>query len=204
MPNESTTAPASINGQQSPWQGLRRKSEKRRAGVPPISRKHMNIISLFKPISISHFFYLAHITQTSSQRVEKLIPPPPFYFLTLFTSVNLSESGMRLYTCNPSTQQMEARGSGVQGHPWLHIDFEASLGYLSICLKKMIHMSVSPWLLLFLEELMSILFSWLCGLTGFMVPWGKKSPVGEQKLVIISLIKQNMCSMNPGEAPDSL
>lgn len=95
----------------------------------------MNILPPLKLISLSQFFYLAHITQTSSRRVEKLIPPP-FYFLTLFTGVNLSEAGMRLYTCNPSTQQMEARGSGVQGHPWLHIDFEASLGYLSICLKN--------------------------------------------------------------------
>lgn len=43
---------------------------------------------------------------------------------------------MRLCICNPSTQQMEARESGVQGHPGLCIDFEASLGYLSICLKK--------------------------------------------------------------------
>lgn len=35
-----------------------------------------------------------------------------------------------LYTIyNPSTQDMEARGPRVQGHPGLHGEFEVSLGY---------------------------------------------------------------------------
>lgn len=36
-------------------------------------------------------------------------------------------------TCyNPST----SRGPGVQGQPWLHREFEASLGYVRVCLKR--------------------------------------------------------------------
>jgi hypothetical protein len=37
---------------------------------------------------------------------------------------------------DPSIWEVEARGSGVQGHPWLHIEFEVSLGYTTSCLKK--------------------------------------------------------------------
>lgn len=32
--------------------------------------------------------------------------------------------------------EVEAEGSGVQGHPQLHSEFEASLGYIRSCLKK--------------------------------------------------------------------
>ena len=32
---------------------------------------------------------------------------------------------------NPSTQEKEERGSGIQGHLQLHSDFEASLEYMS-------------------------------------------------------------------------
>lgn len=35
-----------------------------------------------------------------------------------------------MQTCNPRTQQAEARGSGSQGHPWLHSNSNASLGYM--------------------------------------------------------------------------
>ena len=40
-----------------------------------------------------------------------------------------------VHICHPSTWEMEAGGSGVQGHPWLHSEFEASLGYMRPCLK---------------------------------------------------------------------
>lgn len=40
-------------------------------------------------------------------------------------------------TCyNPSTSEMEVGGPGVQGQPWLHRQFEASLGYVRFCLKR--------------------------------------------------------------------
>ena len=32
-------------------------------------------------------------------------------------------------TYNPSTWELEAGGSGIQGYPWLHIKFQASQGY---------------------------------------------------------------------------
>ena len=32
--------------------------------------------------------------------------------------------------CNSSTWEVEARGSGVQGHPQIHSEFEASMNYL--------------------------------------------------------------------------
>lgn len=35
------------------------------------------------------------------------------------------------HACNTSTQ-----GSNSQGHPQLHIVFQASLGYMTVCLKK--------------------------------------------------------------------
>lgn len=36
--------------------------------------------------------------------------------------------------CNLSPQEMEVKRS-VQGQPWLHNEFEGSLGYLRLCLK---------------------------------------------------------------------
>lgn len=43
---------------------------------------------------------------------------------------------MVTHTCNSSTQEVEAAGSGIQGHPWLHSEFESSLGYVKLCLKN--------------------------------------------------------------------
>lgn len=37
--------------------------------------------------------------------------------------------GMMVNVCNPSTQDVEAGGSEVKGHPWLPREFGASLGY---------------------------------------------------------------------------
>lgn len=36
-------------------------------------------------------------------------------------------------TCDPSTQEAEAGGPVVQGHPLLHKLFVASLGYMRFC-----------------------------------------------------------------------
>lgn len=36
------------------------------------------------------------------------------------------------HVCNPSTQEVEVRGSDVWSHPWLHGKLEASLGYLRL------------------------------------------------------------------------
>lgn len=33
---------------------------------------------------------------------------------------------------NPSTTEVEARGSGVQDHPWQHNESKASLGYIKV------------------------------------------------------------------------
>lgn len=37
--------------------------------------------------------------------------------------------GRVTYTCKSSAWEVEARGSDVHGHPWLHSKFEASLSY---------------------------------------------------------------------------
>lgn len=37
---------------------------------------------------------------------------------------------MTLHTCPPSTWEMEAGEPGVQGHPWLHSELKASLGFI--------------------------------------------------------------------------
>lgn len=39
------------------------------------------------------------------------------------------------WACNPSTWELEARGSGVQNQPRLHTEFKASLGCVRLCLK---------------------------------------------------------------------
>lgn len=41
------------------------------------------------------------------------------------------KQGVMAHACNTSTQ-----GSNSQGHPQLHIVFQASLGYMTVCLKK--------------------------------------------------------------------
>lgn len=43
---------------------------------------------------------------------------------------------MGVLACNPMTLEVESGGSGVQGHPQLHEEIEASLGYMSPCLKS--------------------------------------------------------------------
>lgn len=45
-----------------------------------------------------------------------------------------NQVGDVVYTFQPKTQEVEARGSGVQGKPWLHAEFESSLGSLKPCL----------------------------------------------------------------------
>lgn len=38
--------------------------------------------------------------------------------------------------CNPSAQEVQAGGLGVQAHPQLHREFDASLGYKRPFIKK--------------------------------------------------------------------
>lgn len=38
-----------------------------------------------------------------------------------------------------SVREVEERGSEIQGDPWLHTEFEASLCYMTPCLKRMKH-----------------------------------------------------------------
>lgn len=40
---------------------------------------------------------------------------------------------MMTHTCNPSTCEVEAGGSGVQSQPWIHNTLEASLDYMKLC-----------------------------------------------------------------------
>lgn len=40
------------------------------------------------------------------------------------------------HVCNPSTQEVEAGGSKVQRHPWLHSSFNDSLRYMKSCLER--------------------------------------------------------------------
>lgn len=54
---------------------------------------------------------------TSIHKAQGLIPSP-------------AQSMSVLNTCNPSTWEVEAGGSEVEGHPWLHKEFEAGLGYM--------------------------------------------------------------------------
>lgn len=40
------------------------------------------------------------------------------------------------HTYNPSIWEVYAGGSEIQGHLWLHSEFEASPGYMKSCIKK--------------------------------------------------------------------
>lgn len=41
-----------------------------------------------------------------------------------------------VHTYNPSTWEVEVGGSEIQTHPYLHSTFEASLGYMKLCLEE--------------------------------------------------------------------
>lgn len=41
----------------------------------------------------------------------------------------------RIVSTDPSSEEVQAQVTGAQDHPWLHSDFEATLGYL-VPLKK--------------------------------------------------------------------
>ena len=45
------------------------------------------------------------------------------------------QPGLVTFVCNSSIKEMKAGGSQVQGHPCLHREFAANLGYLRACLK---------------------------------------------------------------------
>lgn len=45
------------------------------------------------------------------------------------------ELGMVGHSCNSSTLETESARLGVQDHPWVHIKFKASLGYMKHCTK---------------------------------------------------------------------
>jgi hypothetical protein len=47
------------------------------------------------------------------------------------------------HTRNPSTWELETRGSKVQGHPRTFTQFESSLGYMTTCLKNKINKTKS-------------------------------------------------------------
>lgn len=44
-----------------------------------------------------------------------------------------------VYVCRPNAQKVEAGGSEVKGHHWLHNKFKASLGYIGPSLHKEIN-----------------------------------------------------------------
>lgn len=43
---------------------------------------------------------------------------------------------MVVHVCNPSTEEIEAEGSGVQGHPPVHNELETSLYYMRLWRKR--------------------------------------------------------------------
>lgn len=51
-----------------------------------------------------------------------------WHYETLGSRLSPRKSGAWWLTPKTSTWGVEAGGSGVQGHPWLHSEYEASLG----------------------------------------------------------------------------
>lgn len=41
---------------------------------------------------------------------------------------------VREHTCSPSTWEMGLRALDVHGQPWQHMEFEAKLGCMELCL----------------------------------------------------------------------
>lgn len=70
------------------------------------------------------------IYRDAAHSVERL---PSMHWVPLPTR---HKAGGAVHTCDPSTRGPEAGGSGVCSHPWLHIRFEASLGYMRPCQKR--------------------------------------------------------------------
>lgn len=56
--------------------------------------------------------------------------PPGVQFLPLL------KLGMVVHACNPSSGDLGASGSKVQGYPWPHIELDASLGSTRLCHKE--------------------------------------------------------------------
>lgn len=69
-----------------------------------------------------------------------------------------------MHICNSNTRGMEKGGSRVQEQCWLHSEFEASPGYMRLCLIKIeSHGVITTWLqasLLFLHNKRAIIITW--------------------------------------------
>ena len=44
--------------------------------------------------------------------------------------------GMMVFTCTLSSWEVDAKGLGVQGHPWPHKELKAILGFMRLCLNE--------------------------------------------------------------------
>lgn len=54
----------------------------------------------------------------------------------LIQNINLKASVMVAHSCNPSTGEVESEEPGIQVYPQLHWKLEASLSYITLCLKN--------------------------------------------------------------------
>ena len=79
------------------------------------------------------FFFLEVTTVTGNvgQLVEYL-----YSIQKGFELWHCKMSGVAALACDPNISEVEGRGPGVQGHSWLHSEFQASLGYMKPCLKN--------------------------------------------------------------------
>lgn len=53
---------------------------------------------------------------------------PGFCLPTMYKASALQNQGVVSHTCRPNTEEVEA-GGAVQGYPWAHTKFKASLDY---------------------------------------------------------------------------
>lgn len=77
--------------------------------------------------------------KTALSRVRVLLNRPTVclaYQSPGFKLPELCKPGVLTHAYDPSTQEMEARRLGVQDHPQLHSEFEATLGYMTPCLEE--------------------------------------------------------------------
>ena len=87
------------------------------------------------------FHYHTHKIHHKKIKVELGMPPSRWSACLAFVRLwvpfpALYKPRRVVHTCNPSTWQVLAGRSGVQGYPQLHSEFKASLDNMNPCLRK--------------------------------------------------------------------
>lgn len=86
----------------------------------------------------------------SSPVMGKSLPEVPMKVLPAISTSDIGNKrkGTELWwhtPCHPSTWEVGAGRSDVQGHPWLHCKFQTSMSYIKSCLKRKTSKQIKKW-----------------------------------------------------------